>query len=100
MAYERLFGKLTKENLWIYVLKMLDEKPDYVPGLKARIAAEFGFQPAAITFYFVLYKLEQEKLTSSRKEGGKRVYSCTDEGRRELGRAVELLATMAGKLRA
>jgi DNA-binding PadR family transcriptional regulator len=51
LAYERLVRKLTRENLWLYILRMLLEKQDYPPGLKRRFREKFNFEPAGITFY-------------------------------------------------
>jgi PadR family transcriptional regulator PadR len=60
LAYERLVRKLTRENLWLYILRMLLEKQDYPPGLKRRFREKFNFEPAGITFYSVLYRLKNK----------------------------------------
>lgn len=91
MAYERFFDKLTKENLWIYILCMLKQGPDYALNLRRRIKERFGFLPAKITFYFVLYRLEKEGLVESKKEGGKRLYSATQKGIDNLERAMLMM---------
>jgi len=99
LAYERLVRKLTKENLWLYILRMLLEKPDYPMGLKRRFAEKFGFEPAGITFYTVLYRLKNEGLVSSRTEGGRTVYLCTEKGGEVLGMAVRYLENTSEKLK-
>ncbi len=91
MAYERLFEKLTKENLWVYILTMLKEHSDYALSLRRRIRDRFGFLPAKITFYIVLYRLEKEGLVESTKVQGRRIYSITEAGKEALGRAITLL---------
>lgn len=99
MAYERLVRKLTKENLWIYILKMLLERPDYPLGLKRRFKEKFGFEPAGITFYTVLYRLRSEGLVSSKSEQGKTTYSCTKKGEEALAMAVDYLESISQKLK-
>ena len=98
MAYERLVEKLTKENLWLYILRMISENSDYPLGLKKRFAQKFGFEPATITFYIVLYRLRNEGLVVSELKQGRTYYYCTDKGAKELRKAVEFLESMSQKL--
>jgi PadR family transcriptional regulator PadR len=100
LAYERLVRKLTRENLWLYILKMLSEEPDYPLGLKKRFGEKFGFEPAGITFYTVMYRLKSEGLVASELKQGRTVYFCTEAGKAELAKAVEYLESISGKLRA
>ena len=58
MPLERLKQKLTKEVMWLYVLKLLQKRPMYGYEIKAQIEQNFGWSPATITSYVVLYKLE------------------------------------------
>jgi PadR family transcriptional regulator PadR len=99
LAYERLVRKLTKENLWLYILKMLLEKPDYPLGLKRRFREKFSFEPAGITFYTVLYRLKSEGLVTSQSEGGRTIYLCTERGGEALRMAVRYLETTSEKLK-
>ncbi|KYH36182.1 MAG: PadR family transcriptional regulator [Candidatus Bathyarchaeota archaeon B24] len=62
MAYNRLTRKLTVENLWMYILKMLSEKPMYAYEIKRALKERFGFTVATITVYMVLYKMTREGL--------------------------------------
>jgi DNA-binding PadR family transcriptional regulator len=98
LAYERLVRKLTKENLWLYILKMLLEKPDYPLGLKRRFREKFGFEPAGITFYTVLYRLKGEGLVTSSNEQGRTTYRCTQRGKDALEMAVVYLESTSQKL--
>jgi PadR family transcriptional regulator PadR len=98
LAYERLVRKLTKENLWLYILKMLMEKPDYPLGLKKRFGEKFGFEPAGITFYTVLYRLRGEGLVTSKNEQGRTTYACTQKGEETLKMAVSYLEATSQKL--
>ena len=43
MAVERLNEKLTKENLWLYILHLLKSQDIYAYELRGKISAEFGF---------------------------------------------------------
>lgn len=84
--------KLTKENLWIYILSSLKNGPDYALNLKRKVQGRFKVRAAKITFYFVLYRMEKEGLVVSRKEQGKRIYEATEKGKRELDRAIHLIS--------
>ena len=68
MALNRLKEKLTKENLWLYILFLLERRPLYAYEINARIKNSFGFEPAMITVYVVLYKMEREGLVLSTTE--------------------------------
>lgn len=48
--------------------------------------------------YFVLYKLEDEKLISSKFEGRRKYYELTAKGRQSLSFAKSLLSSLAKKL--
>lgn len=100
MAYERLVKKLTKENLWLYILKTLKEKPMYGYEVAGRLKTDFKIPIATITAYVVLYKMEREGLVErvERPEaGGGRVnirkvyYRGTDKGREMLEKGIEYL---------
>ncbi|MDH5811918.1 MAG: PadR family transcriptional regulator [Candidatus Methanomethylicaceae archaeon] len=86
MALRRLQEKVTKENLWIYILSLLRERPLYAYEIKERIRDRFGFEPATITAYVVLYRLEREGLVESKQEKGasdkvvRRYYRITEKG--------------------
>lgn len=84
MAYERLVKKLTKENLWLYVLKLLKERPMYGKEIVKEIRKRFNFSPALITVYVVLYKMEKEGLirkSNDIKSEGKIYYELTEKGK-------------------
>ena len=61
-AYLRLVKNLTIDLLWIWVLKLLKEGPKYAYQLKQEIQEKFGFSPATVTNYTILYLLEREGL--------------------------------------
>lgn len=62
MAYERLIRKLTKENLWLYILKMLSEKSMYAYEIKKALRERFNITPATVTVYVILHKMKRENL--------------------------------------
>jgi DNA-binding PadR family transcriptional regulator len=104
LALERLREKLTKENLWLYILTLLKGGPLYAYEIRSKIIRSFGFEPAMITIYVVLYKMEREGLVTSiseKREGSKvvrRYYTPTEtgiqaleEGKAALRRTIELV---------
>lgn len=104
MAYERLSEKITKENLWLYVMRLLMDRPMYAYEIRERIPEEFGFEPATITVYVVLYGMEREGLLASTKESsaGKKVarryYRPTEKGVETFRRGLDLLRETARRL--
>jgi PadR family transcriptional regulator PadR len=96
LAYDRLFRKLTKENLWLYILKLLTERSMYAYEIAKMIEIQFGFSIAKITVYVVLYKMFNEGLIIINKEtsddvrSDRRYYIITEKGEKTLedGRAL------------
>lgn len=97
MALNRLKEKLTKENLWLYILFLLEKRPLYAYEISTRIKTSFGFEPAMITVYVVLYKMELEGLVSSATEKRppsnvvRRYYSPTELGMKALKEGKDIL---------
>ncbi len=92
MAYAHLTESLTTGNLWLYILSTLESGPATPSEIKTKVGARFGFSPAAITFYSVLYKLRREGLVEKTSKRFRSAYVVTEAGRTELARAAELLA--------
>lgn len=82
--FERLKKLNTKENLWIYILKTVQEHPHHGWEFPKIIEKEYGFKPGTITPYRVLYSLEAEKLVESAFDDRRRVYKITEKGKQEL----------------
>ncbi|MFH0897543.1 MAG: PadR family transcriptional regulator [Candidatus Bathyarchaeota archaeon] len=86
MAYKRLVSKITKENLWLYILKMLMDRPMYAYEMSKGLEERFGFSTATITVYVVLYKMHLEgliKMGEKRAAQGRptrKYYEITTEG--------------------
>ncbi len=77
--------KLTVENLWLYILRLLQERPLYGYEIRKQIQERFNFAPAVITVYVVLYKLQREGLVKKVSVKGensaqRKYYTMTEKG--------------------
>jgi len=86
LAYRRLESKLTKENLWLYIIRLLMERPMYAYEIGKTLASRFGFSVAKVTTYVVLYKMEREGLIRVEKSPtvgrpDRKYYTTTEQGR-------------------
>lgn len=104
MAYERLVKKLTVEVLWLYIVRLLLEKPMYGYEIAKELRSRFGFSPARITVYTVLYRMEREGLLRSEYRGalssplGRRYYRLTEKGLETFKKARRFLEEAIGLL--
>jgi len=104
LAYDRLRTKLTKENLWLYILRMLMEHPMYAYEINKNLQDRFGFSTATITVYVVLYKMLFEGLVQIKQEGpvvgrpNRKYYEITEKGTKSLEMGIEFLEKMIKKL--
>ncbi|WP_297070170.1 PadR family transcriptional regulator [Thermococcus sp.] len=102
---ERLRNKITKEVLWVYILRLLKERPMYAYELKQHIREAFNFEPATVSSYVVLYKLEKDGyVTAEWQESGtgkpsRKYYKLTPEGERLLEGGLNFLEETLRKLR-
>ncbi|MFA6213659.1 MAG: helix-turn-helix transcriptional regulator [Candidatus Micrarchaeia archaeon] len=94
----RLSHSLTHGNIWLAALSLMRRRKVYAYALPDGIQREFGYSPSKLMVYFVLYKLEGEKLISSKFEGRRKYYELTKEGRRALSEGKKTLLAMAKKL--
>ncbi len=90
-ALKRLRRQMTKQVLWLYLLSLLNlEGEKYGYELRSAIQERFGFEPATVTAYVVLYKLEREKLVTStsrkspRGRPDRKYYKITEKGEKTL----------------
>jgi len=103
MAYERLVRKLTKENLWLYILKMLLERPMYAYEINKALADRFDISAATVTVYVVLYKMAGEGLiqrgeTMSVLGRPDRIYyEITDQGLETYKNGIEFIKSVLGE---
>lgn len=104
MAYERLIRKTTSENLWLYILSSLKEKPRYGYELREEIRRRFGFEPGEVSAYVVIYALRRDGHIAVRRESpGKtgsprKYYSLTASGEALLKKAQAYLHELSDKL--
>ncbi len=102
-AMNRLADKLTKANLWLYILRLLEDEPLYGYEIKQKIMKRFGFQPAIVSGYVILYKMKKDGLVqvewkTSNEEGkpNRKYYNITEIGKKAMNQAkiyVEALLT-------
>jgi len=89
MPLERLKRKMTKEVMWIYVLKLLKDRPMYAYELKNEIKKRFDWVPATITSYVVLYRLQSEGYVTAKwgdesTNSRRKYYYITEKGEKLL----------------
>ena len=98
---DRLYRKLRTDNLWVWILKLLNEENKYAYELRQEIKARFGFEPATVTSYAVLYRLEKSGYVheaSQRMSPNRKYYEITDKGKEVLFEAKKLLERTLGEL--
>ena len=85
-------------NIWLYILSLLKNKKLHAYTLNQEINEKFGFKPSRIMIYLVLYKLESEKLITSKLKERRKYYSITSKGRTELKKGKKYLMELSKKL--
>ena len=92
-AMTRLANKLTKEMLWMYILRLLQERPHYGYEIKELITKRFGFSPATVSGYAIIYRLTKDGLIEEqRKEDSPRkYYAITEKGSTAMSEAKSFL---------
>lgn len=88
---DRLKNKVRKENLWLYILRLLVRKQMYGHEIRAAVNDNFGFWVGNVTSYKVLYNLESGAYVRSSLKEGRVYYKITPSGRRELKAAERFL---------
>lgn len=89
-ALKRLKDKLTKENLWLYIVKELAKEPMYAYKVKVTLGEKYNINVATVTVYTVLYRMEREGLIAKIK-GGDTTYKATEKGLEQLSKALDFL---------
>ncbi|MGY5871146.1 MAG: PadR family transcriptional regulator [Candidatus Thorarchaeota archaeon] len=92
-AMNRLANKLTKEMLWMYILRLLQERPHYGYEIKQLIQDRFGFSPATVSGYAIIYRLIKDGLIEAQRTGDspRKYYSITDKGSMAMSEAKQFL---------
>jgi DNA-binding PadR family transcriptional regulator len=100
-ALRRFVTKMTRENLWIYILRLLQESPRYGYEIRAMIDKRFGFRPATVTSYVILYKMARDGLVEAKRaesaakgKPDRKYYVITKEGERAMQAAKVILTKL------
>ncbi|MBW3002234.1 PadR family transcriptional regulator [Candidatus Woesearchaeota archaeon] len=75
---------MIRGNLKLLVLKALDKKPLSGYALMKFIEEKIGSKPSPGSIYPVLDDLTKQKFVSCKKDGRKKIYSITKEGKEHL----------------
>ncbi|MHA2067739.1 MAG: PadR family transcriptional regulator [Candidatus Thorarchaeota archaeon] len=99
-AVDRLVNKLTKEMLWIYILRLLQERPHYGYEIKELVTKRFGFSPATVSGYAIIYRLQRDGLIQSQEssESTRKYYEITDRGSEAMQLARDFLSDTMSKV--
>ncbi|MFX1264371.1 MAG: PadR family transcriptional regulator [Promethearchaeota archaeon] len=94
-AMTRLVKKLTKEVLWIYILRLLQERPLYGYEIKTLVTERFGFSPALVSGYAIIYRLTRDGLIEGQtsSDSTRKYYEITDKGQNAMQQAKQFLST-------
>jgi len=98
LPIQRLEKSNTTENLWIYILALLEKQPLYGWEIPELIEQKFGFRPGKITPYRVFYRLQADKFVKSYVKDRRRVYEITVKGKEELKKAKDFYKNLLSKL--
>ena len=92
-AMARLRDKLTKEMLWIYILRLLQERPHYGYEIKELVKKKFQFAPATVSGYAIIYKMKREGLIEEKRDSNspRKYYGITEQGRHAMVEAKQFL---------
>ena len=92
-AMTRLVNKLTKEMLWMYILRLLQERPHYGYEIKQLITERFGFSPATVSGYAIIYRLTKDGLIEEQRkdDSPRKYYAITDKGSKAMSEAKAFL---------
>lgn len=86
------------EVLWLYIIAvLLRHGPTYGYDVRRRIMEDFGFKPATVTTYTVLYRLQREGLLEKDEAG---LYRVTSQGVELFREALGFLKELVGGLEA
>ncbi|MFX0107515.1 MAG: PadR family transcriptional regulator [Candidatus Hodarchaeota archaeon] len=99
-AMTRLVSKLTKEMLWIYILRLLQERPLYGYEIKELVTSRFGFSPATVSGYAIIYRLTKDGLIQGQRasDSTRKYYEITEQGRRAMNEAKRFLSNTMEKV--
>ena len=88
---ERLKKKVQKENLWFFILSLLEKKKLYGREIRELIKKEFGFFSGNVTAYKVLYIMKRGGYVTRFIKDGRKYYKITPKGKKQLKDARKFL---------
>jgi PadR family transcriptional regulator PadR len=99
----RLKKKTTAEMLWPYFLKLLKERPMYGYELQQETQKRFGWKPATVTSYVVLYRLQRNGYVTmewkeQRGKPARKYYKITKKGEELLRDGIKYLKDFYSRL--
>ncbi len=96
----RLKRKLTVENLWLYIIKiLLDEgRPVRAYSFRKYLRERYGIDPSTITVYMVVYRMTGEGLIEKVEIGSETLYRVTDKGVKAYMEGLKIMHEILGKL--
>ncbi|MFP3208015.1 MAG: helix-turn-helix transcriptional regulator [Caldivirga sp.] len=90
-ALARFISKITKENLWIYVVNSLIQGPKTGYEIVKDIKGKYAINVTTVSVYVVLYKMERDGLVESFSKDGSKYYRITQYGLEEYRGAMRFL---------
>ncbi|MCS7108663.1 MAG: PadR family transcriptional regulator [Sulfolobales archaeon] len=98
-AYERLQRKITIENLWLYIIKVLKDSSELrAYDIKKELSHRFNVKPATITVYAVIYKMVKEGLIEPVKNSEGLRYRVTEKGIKTFEQGIKYINEIIGML--
>lgn len=95
---DRLKKSLILNNLWLYAIKLISEKPMFSRELYEQIRSRYRINTRVITVYSILYRLEREGYIT-RSGNYRKYYEVTNKGKEELKSGLKLLDDILGLLK-
>jgi DNA-binding PadR family transcriptional regulator len=94
-AIDRLVDSNTKGMLWIYILRLLQERPHYGYEIKELVTERFGFSPATVSGYAIIYRLKRDGLIEEQEgnESTRKYYGITNRGSKAMKEAKRFFQT-------
>ncbi|MFA6375838.1 MAG: helix-turn-helix transcriptional regulator [Candidatus Paceibacterota bacterium] len=99
LPIERLEKSNTTQNLWLYILALLDKQSLYGWEIPTLIEKNFGFRPGKITPYRVFYRLETDGFVKSEIDKRRRIYKITPKGKEEVKKAIDFYKKILASLK-
>lgn len=96
--FERFKKTNTEGNLWIYILELGKEGETPDSDVTKLVFEKFGFLPGEMLTKSVLYKLRNNGFIKTEKFQGKKSFSTTEEGKKELEKMREFCQGILEKI--